>query len=475
MDSTGNHDSLWKSDGTRDGTVLVKDGFDTPIGSVGIHEMTNVNGTLFFAYSDAYKTDGLWKSDGTSAGTVQVRPDLAGVDGLVNVNGKLVFTSEDRVPATDNGISLGWKKAIGQDLWITDGTDNGTVFLKHSSSIGFGPPINVNGSIYIFELNYELLLWKSDGTVAGTHLVRSFSDLNTIDNSLADVNGTLYFISRGPSQYALWKSDGTEAGTVLIEELGTEDFYYGSQLTNVNGTLYFSDIYETAQGTVSLLWRSDGTEVGTTIVPETNLNPSFSLLWQLTSVNGNLFFVDLANSGTTNTQGLIVGKVDTGDGSPSSPVDLSSLDAKTISDPPPDPGLVLPPFYPPYKAVPDSFSALLIPPPQDPEPSQPKSEVGKMDVSNIQVSLAVTNSAGPVANQSNGSQSIDSIQAPAQSSSLLTNSSGLTNASSNSVDLVQVRAQKSNGIAADDEISTADLDSLFALAAIDPEIALQRD
>ncbi len=78
---------------------------------------------------------------------------------------------------------------------------------------------------------------------------------------LTNVNGTLYFRANdGTNGYELWKSDGTSAGTVLVRDilLGA----YGSNprsLTNVNGTLYFqatdgSSGYE--------LWKSDGTSGG---------------------------------------------------------------------------------------------------------------------------------------------------------------------------------------------------------------------
>ena len=51
--------------------------------------------------------------------------------------------------------------------------------------------------------------------LAGNRLVR---DINTLassayPHSFADVDGTLFFASR----HTLWKTDGTEAGTVLVK------------------------------------------------------------------------------------------------------------------------------------------------------------------------------------------------------------------------------------------------------------------
>src|SRR5262245_52744934 len=61
-------------------------------------------------------------------------------------------------------------------------------------------------------------LWRSDGTEAGTTLVKDI--LPGPDGSsptwLVDVNGTVFFVVGT----ALWKSDGTRAGTVRVKEIG---------------------------------------------------------------------------------------------------------------------------------------------------------------------------------------------------------------------------------------------------------------
>jgi trimeric autotransporter adhesin len=67
----GKHgEELWKSDGTA--TVMVKDIDPGPTGS-NLFGLTNVDGTLFFAADDGTHGDELWKSDGTAAGTVMVK------------------------------------------------------------------------------------------------------------------------------------------------------------------------------------------------------------------------------------------------------------------------------------------------------------------------------------------------------------------------------------------------------------------
>src|SRR5262249_38794869 len=64
-------------------------------------------------------------------------------------------------------------------------------------------------------------LWKSDGTDAGTVLVRDIypGALPSIPTSLTVFNGTLYFVALSDSGFELWQSDGTAAGTVLVQDI----------------------------------------------------------------------------------------------------------------------------------------------------------------------------------------------------------------------------------------------------------------
>jgi ELWxxDGT repeat protein len=68
-------------------------------------------------------------------------------------------------------------------------------------------------------------LWRSDGTPAGTALVRGKLAVTTYPHALAAVGPRLYFANVDAEHGAeLWTSDGTAAGTVFVEDLnpGTE-------------------------------------------------------------------------------------------------------------------------------------------------------------------------------------------------------------------------------------------------------------
>jgi ELWxxDGT repeat protein len=115
------------------------------------------------------------------------------------------------------------------------------------------------------------------------------------------VNGTLYFAALAPMVGAeLWKSNGTAAGTVMVKDIrtGNGESSTPAQLVAVGSTLFF----QADDGTNGReLWKSDGTGPGTTMVADINpggdafVNNEFPGI--VVNANGTLFFV--ADDGTT--------------------------------------------------------------------------------------------------------------------------------------------------------------------------------
>jgi ELWxxDGT repeat protein len=207
---------------------------------------------------------------------------------FTNVNGVIFFTADD-------GTN-------GRELWKTDGTTAGTTLVK---AINPGPGSDpqdltkVNGTLF-FDATDGINgreLWKSDGTAAGTVLVKAIYPGHGSDpGNLTNVNGTLFFdADDGVHGDELWKSDGTAAGTVLVKDINpgpNSSDSYG--FLNMNGTLFFA----ANDGTHGWeLWKSDGTDAGTVLVKDINPGPADSDPYELTNVNGTLFFA--ANDGTT--------------------------------------------------------------------------------------------------------------------------------------------------------------------------------
>ncbi len=275
---------LWSSDGTPSGTHLVKNmrpGWDGDY----FYSFTAVGTTLFFVTDDR-ELNGfiydLWKSDGTAAGTTLITTFDSGPDRLANANGKLLFN----VSTPENGA----------ELWQSDSTAAGTRLLK-DLAIGHGDSqprpfvnsqpqkfVDINGTVFFVASDPATgaELWKSDGTLAGTQLVKDVAPGpgDSYLTSLTNVNGTLFFAAGG----SLWKSNGTTAGTQALRDVGTNGFALDpSQLTAVGNTLFFLG----SNGDYRALWKSDGTAAGTVVVK--TFNYAFGPT-NLVAANGTLFF-----------------------------------------------------------------------------------------------------------------------------------------------------------------------------------------
>jgi ELWxxDGT repeat protein len=314
---------LWKSDGTAAGTTLVKDIYpgttrqyayytysDVP-NSSSPNNLTSVNGTLFFTANDGTNARELWKSDGTAAGTTLVKDIYPGQSRQYDAYGRWWYVTNSSDPGELRNLSgtlfFSAADGTGRHLWKSDGSAAGTVGVGTVGNVQ--ELTNVNGTLYFRGLDgaHGDELWKSDGTAAGTVLVKDIcpgtnGSYPGWPDPLTNLNGTLFFAATdGTHGWELWKSDGTSAGTALVKDIYPGSFTgygggpynsYPSNLTNVNGTLFFT----ANDGTHGLqVWKSDGTPAGTTLAGYSDRPGSLSPS-NMTFINGTLFFT--ANDGT---------------------------------------------------------------------------------------------------------------------------------------------------------------------------------
>jgi ELWxxDGT repeat protein len=287
---------LWRSDGTSAGTF--------PLGELDVasEPFASINNTLYFVAYDSATGYELYKSDGTVDGTVllkDIRTDSqnSNIHNLTAVKNRVFFFADDG-------------SGKGEELWVTDGTTDGTQFVKDINPNGdalenFGDAkyAALNNTLFFFANDdaHGIELWKSDGTESGTVMVK---DINPVSNNsngdnaqLIELDGEVFFIADdGVHDYELWKSDGTESGTVMVKDINADDSgvspqHRYNQLTKVNDLLYFIGDDNTNGREV---WKSDGTEEGTSMVK--NIHPSSSNLSSFVAIGDLLYFQTTTSS-----------------------------------------------------------------------------------------------------------------------------------------------------------------------------------
>jgi ELWxxDGT repeat protein len=302
----GTDDAIWIYNGTTAAPVqYIPNGGSTPVDLTAQDNMAVVGNTLYFDFDDGVHGDELWMTDGSVAGTKMVKDINTGNSGssdpenLEIFGNKLLFTANDR-------------QGAGRELWITDGTSAGTMAIKHllpgtTSSIDFNGFQVVGNDAYFIIDNSGKQLWKTDGTAAGTTELGQFYSVNIENGSGASdiappVIGNDFFFeaqlnSNDNNGQALWKTDGTQAGTVLVKStVGQSGGLDPSYIENLNSNTI---VFEGNGPDGDELWKSDGTTAGTTEVTDINPGSPSSYPYDLVVVNGEAYFA--ATSGPNGT------------------------------------------------------------------------------------------------------------------------------------------------------------------------------
>lgn len=301
---------LWKTDGTADGTTLVclvlennylnnQFGFIYPYYYSVTSSLIVYNDELYFTANDGVHGQELYKTDGVAITQVaDINPGIG--DSwpayFTTSNGSLYFLAEDGTH--------------GQELWKTDGTPQGTMLVKDISpgltSTSLGNFTSYNGKLFFtaYTSDYGDELWSTNGTDAGTIMVKdinhTISPANSSNpNGLTVMGGILYFFADdGVNGNQLWRSDGTDAGTSLVKSIFKQNYFY-----NVPGAFNNKLYFMANDGNGDELWSSDGTDTGTVMLKnidpaKINIDPYTVPLYfypMFTEFNGRLFF--MANDG----------------------------------------------------------------------------------------------------------------------------------------------------------------------------------
>lgn len=236
---------VYISDGTQGGTVLLKD-INPGTGSADPRNFTLLNGFLYFTANDGSHGRELWRTNGTSAGTTLVKDIEPGVGSSFNIamtnnlfsNGSFLFFAANTTGS-------------GNELWKSDGTDAGTVLLKE---INTG-----NGN-------------------ADSSNPREFYRYN---------NKVLFLAKESTHGEELWATDGSGGGTGLVKDINpgvsgsTTSLFLGSSIPVFKGFHSFNNlVYLNAYDGASTgeIWSTDGTTANTFLLKDVVHSNSISLV-----------------------------------------------------------------------------------------------------------------------------------------------------------------------------------------------------
>ncbi|MCB0531756.1 MAG: T9SS type A sorting domain-containing protein [Saprospiraceae bacterium] len=251
---------LWSSDGTEAGTVLIQDMAAVNIDN--IYELTVADSLVYFRASNSNGSSGLWRTDGTTLGTFQIEQMPGGASGgspgnLKFVGGNLFY---NRFYTQTSSTKV--------ETWVTNGSPGSAVQLHPGDTmpygLAFGGFTELNGKVlfaaYTSEFGNEI--WQTDGTPDGTTLLKDcYAGVGSGDpRSLTRLGNRLLFEAAELGQSRkIWSTDGTEAGTLILN-----NFTSGGRIMTHGNKAYF--IARSPFHPNWTIWQTDGTSGGTELL-----------------------------------------------------------------------------------------------------------------------------------------------------------------------------------------------------------------
>lgn len=310
---------LWISDGTDAGTHIVKDinpgQSESMSGSLGKGKqiISFKNKAYFFAKDKPGENPALWETDGTEQGTIKIFtfnstfPDPNNLtifqDNLYftvkenstegyelysfNISTKSLKLVKDITSNDDTNFSevtssskyiyfVGQSTLDGNNIYVSDGTEQGTKAIKKVIKVGFNPAGKftfINNKTFFFANDS---IFVTDGSSTGT-INLGLKVHNTNASNWVSDGDKIYFEGINPATnlgYELYQSDGTIQGTKIVKDLNTgSDGSDPVYLTLIGKTLYFV-ANDGVKGPE--IYYTDGTSAGTKLLYDIVPGPSSS-------------------------------------------------------------------------------------------------------------------------------------------------------------------------------------------------------
>jgi|CXWL01.1.fsa_nt_gi ELWxxDGT repeat protein len=272
---------LWASDGTPEGTKLVRDV------RVGVGPIRSGDRVYFGGFEDATGYE-LWVSDGTTDGTARLS-DIEPGPGSALIGRP--------TPFGQGVLFSGGNAETGAELWISDGTPAGTVPVK---DVNPGPASGLDGAVFAGAFAFDRYAyfladdgihgvepWVTDGTEAGTRLLAdaspgggdggssASSDFGGGDRPTALGGKMIFRLVPGLRTNELWMSYGKSHGTrrlALVDRGGSGIAYHLDVATHPGEALGVAGetvVFPADDGQTGVeLWRSHGTAADTALLAD---------------------------------------------------------------------------------------------------------------------------------------------------------------------------------------------------------------
>lgn len=211
---------LWKSDGTEMGTVLVKD-INKGKSSSQPSLLTAYNQQLYFVVNENGLYSSIWQSSGTESTTISVAKIQQGSDKVKILNlvpaGRFLFL----VGEINGNLTL-WSLQKGNNQlsfiksFVSKANDSKVAFSVHGESLVFAASDEKN--------NEEL--WISDGTKEGTKLLKELmvgSKSSSPKHFFSHLDKVFFTANNAKNETELWQTDASLNGTKLIKKLSDFD------------------------------------------------------------------------------------------------------------------------------------------------------------------------------------------------------------------------------------------------------------
>lgn len=297
--------TLWTSDGSDAGTVMVVD--LNSFQQDGVRQVTRAGSFLYFTTANPQnREERLWKSDGSVGGGAQLVMTLDPVSGLERIwrvvehNGeaylfiKLRNSYTFEIWKTDGlsvtrvlsnltqGTGFTWlddKFIISRfddsaetesfELRVLDGSPEGLLLTTHAP--GFSQGARIGGAL-IFGGGQNRAIWRTDGTPNGTYKLVTvpFDNHGNGSTSFASCGNLAYFSAGNPkvkhNGAEPWVSDGTKGGTRVLKDIYPDSLGSGAQGFTCFKNLTFFSANNRKNG--AELWVSNGTTRGTRLLKD---------------------------------------------------------------------------------------------------------------------------------------------------------------------------------------------------------------